>query len=151
MRHRLASCLGDGTDTHTDPTPIPTTTNNKQELSSTICQLIFTGGIFEIAHLTFWPNGSECRKRRRWTALLLSCERSASVCVTVWLTGDMAVAFIAGTNTHLALHDLHDGRALLVTPNTYIFLLLPNNIFASVVDFGGFNFMCWCKSKNISV
>lgn len=46
---------------HTDPPP---TTNNKQELSSTICQLIFTGGISEIAHLTFRPNGSGCRKQR---------------------------------------------------------------------------------------
>lgn len=63
-RHCLASCLSDGTDrTHR-----PTTTNNnnsKQELSSTICPLIFTGGISEIAHLTFRPNASEWRKQSR--------------------------------------------------------------------------------------
>lgn len=53
---------------HTDPPPIPTA-NNKQELSSTICQLIFTGGISEIAHLTFRPNGSECGKQRHWVCL----------------------------------------------------------------------------------
>lgn len=55
IRHCLAPCLSDGTDrTHR-----PTNNKNKQELSSTICRLIFTGGISEIAHLTFRPNGSE--------------------------------------------------------------------------------------------
>lgn len=63
---------------HTDPAPTPTT-NKKQELSSTICQLIFTGAISEIAHLTFRPNGSECRKRGRETALPLSCKATTSV------------------------------------------------------------------------
>lgn len=61
-RHCLASCRRDGTDRAHGPT---TANNNKQELSSTICPLIFTGGISEIAHLTFRPNGSAWRKQRR--------------------------------------------------------------------------------------
>lgn len=61
-RHHPASCLRDETDRTHRPT---TDNNNKQELSSTICPLIFTGGIFEIAHLTFRPNGRERRKQRR--------------------------------------------------------------------------------------
>lgn len=45
---------------HTDTSPSPTT---KQQTGTelTICQLIFTGGSSEIVHLTFWPNGGECR------------------------------------------------------------------------------------------
>lgn len=45
---------------HTDTSPSPKT---KQQTGTelAICKLIFTGGSSEIVHLTFWPNGGECR------------------------------------------------------------------------------------------
>lgn len=59
MRYHLASWISYGGCTNTQTQDHCQQQNNKHWAQN--FQLIFPGGRSEVVHLTFWPNGGECR------------------------------------------------------------------------------------------